>query len=319
MPNNMKHSFIFIITLLMVTLTVRAHDGSNFVASDFLGAMKPGDKAALLMVHFGSTFDDTRALTIDPLNQKAKETFKDLEVREAFTSRMVIRRLKAKGIEKHNPLEALQKLKAEGYTHVIVQSSNIIEGVEMESLRRDVASIAKEFKDIRIGNPLLYTPEDYEAAIEALIPTPVKDKAVILVGHGTYTPATAQYAMLDYMLQAKGFENYFVTTVEGYPTFEDMEAKLQKSGMKQVILRPFMFVAGDHAKNDIAGDMKEELEGKGYQVEVLMEGLGQNPAIQQIFLDHVAFSLRHKMLDIMDKKKHYESADHGHGHDHHHH
>jgi len=280
--------------------------------------MKPGDKAALLMVHFGSTFDDTRALTIDPLNQKAKDTFKDLEVREAFTSRMVIRRLKNKGADKQNPLEALQKLKTEGYTHVIVQSSNIIEGVEMESLRRDVANIADSFKDIRIGNPLLYTPEDYEVVIKAIAPKSVSGKAVVLVGHGTYTPATAQYAMLDYMLQAKGYENYFVTTVEGYPTFEDMEAKLRKSGIKQVILQPFMFVAGDHARNDIAGDMKEDLEEKGYKVEVLMEGLGQNPAIQQIFLDHVSFSLKHKMLDIMDKKQHYATSDHDHGHDHHH-
>jgi len=308
-----------ILLLVLVSQFCSAHDGSNFVASDFLKSMKPGDKAALLMVHFGSTFDDTRALTINPLNQKAKDFFKDLEMREAFTSRMVIRRLKDKGLNKQNPLEALQKLKAEGYTHVIVQSSNIIEGVEMESLRRDVANIADSFKDIRIGNPLLYTPEDYEVVIKAIAPKPVSEKAVILVGHGTYTPATAQYAMLDYMLQAKGYENYFVTTVEGYPTFEDMEAKLRKSGIKQVILQPFMFVAGDHAKNDIAGDMKEDLEEKGYKVEVLMEGLGQNPAIQQIFLDHVSFSLKHKMLDIMDKKKQYETSDHNHAHKHDHH
>jgi len=309
-----KHLFFL---MVLITQWCMAHDGGNFMASDLLKSMKPGDKAAILMVHFGSTYDDTRALTIDPLNQKARETFKDLEVREAFTSRIVIRRLKEKGIEKQNPLGALQQLKADGFTHVIVQSSNIIEGVEMESLRRDVASIQGGFKDIRIGNPLLYAPEDYEAAIKALIPARVSGKAIVLVGHGTYTPATAQYAMLDYMLKAKGYNNYHVTTVEGYPTFEDMEAKLKQDGVKQVILQPFMFVAGDHARNDIAGDMKDELEEKGYQVEVLMEGLGQNPAIQQIFLDHIRFSLHHKMLDIMDKKKHYETSDDDH-HDHHH-
>lgn len=287
-----------------------AHDGSNFTASDMLKSMNGGDKAAILMVYFGSTHDDTRALTIESLNQKVKQSYKELEVRDAFTSRMVIRRLKDKGIEKQNPVEALSKLKAEGFTHIIIQSANIIEGIEMEALRREVAAMANQFKDIRIGNPLLYAPEDYEAVIKALANSSETEKAIIWVGHGTYTPATAQYAMLDYMLRAKGYDNYFVTTVEGYPSFDDMTAKLEKSDTKKVVLRPFMFVAGDHAKNDIAGDMKEALEAKGYQVEVILEGLGQNEGIQNIFMDHIRFSMHHKMTDILEKKKHYETSDH---------
>lgn len=294
----------------------RAHDGENFTASDMLKSMNSGDKAAILMVYFGSTHDDTRALTIEPLNQKVKELYPDIEVRDAFTSRMVIRRLKDKGIEKQNPVEALSKLKAEGFTHIIIQSANIIEGIEMEALRREVAAMANQFKDIRIGNPLLYAPEDYEALIKVLANSSETEKAIIWVGHGTYTPATAQYAMLDYMLNAKGYDNYFVTTVEGYPSFDDMMAKLEKSGTKKVVLRPFMFVAGDHAKNDIAGDMKEALEAKAYQVEVIMEGLGQNEGIQNIFMDHIRFSLHHKMTDIIEKKKQYETSDHEHQHDH---
>ena len=307
-----------IVLLLLGNLIVfcRAHDGGNFTASDMLKSMNGGYKAAILMVYFGSTHDDTRTLTIEALNQKVKQTYGDLEVREAFTSRMVIRRLKDKGIEKSNPVEALNKLKADGFTHIIIQSANIIEGIEMEALRREVAALSDQFKDIRIGNPLLYTPEDYEAAINALTGKTESGKAIIWVGHGTYTPATAQYAMLDYMLNAKGHENYFVTTVEGYPSFDDMLAKLQKSGLKKVVLRPFMFVAGDHAKNDIAGEMKATLEAKGYQVEMMMEGLGQNANIQQIFIDHIRFSLHHKMTDIIEKKKNYETSDHDHHHDH---
>lgn len=295
-----------------------AHDGGNFTASDMLKSMNSGDKAAILMVYFGSTHDDTRALTIEPLNQKVKELYPGIEVRDAFTSRMVIRRLKDKGVEKQNPVEALSKLKAEGFTHIIIQSANIIEGIEMEALRREVAAMANQFKDIRIGNPLLYAPEDYEAVIKVLANSSETEKAIIWVGHGTYTPATAQYAMLDYMLNAKGYDNYFVTTVEGYPSFDDMMAKLEKSGTKKVVLRPFMFVAGDHAKNDIAGDMKESLEAKGYQVEVIMEGLGQNEGIQKIFMDHIRFSMHHKMTDIIEKKKLYETSYNHHGHDHQH-
>ena len=217
-----KHLLSFF--LLVISLVCRAHDGENFVASDLFASLQPGDKAALLMVHFGTTHDDTRALTIDAINQKAKEAFKDVELREAWTSRIVMRRLKARGVEKLNPIEALEKLKTDGYTHVLIQSTNIIEGIEMESLRKDVATMKSSFKEIRIGNPLLYTPEDYEAVIVAITKNGAKEGATLLVGHGTYTPATAQYAMLDYMLKEKGFKDYSVGTIEGYPTFDTMVA-----------------------------------------------------------------------------------------------
>ena len=238
-----KHLLSFF--LLVISLVCRAHDGENFVASDLFASLQPGDKAALLMVHFGTTHDDTRALTIDAINQKAKEAFKDVELREAWTSRIVMRRLKARGVEKLNPIEALEKLKG------------------------------------------------------------AKEGATLLVGHGTYTPATAQYAMLDYMLKEKGFKDYSVGTIEGYPTFDTMVAQVKANGTKKVLLMPFMFVAGDHAKNDIAGDWKEELEKKGYEVSVFMEGLGQNPDIQKIFIEHARFMAKHKMIDIVDKKKAY--------------
>ena len=101
---------------LLVSLFCSAHEGGNFVASDMLAGMQPGDKAALLMVHFGTTYDDTRTKTIDAINAKAKEAFPQMEMREAYTSRIVMRRLKARGIEKPNPLEALLKLLGDGYT-----------------------------------------------------------------------------------------------------------------------------------------------------------------------------------------------------------
>lgn len=142
------------------------------------------------------------------------------------------------------------------------------------------------------------------------------EDAIILVGHGTYDPATAQYAMLDYMFKSEGHDKFFVTTVEGYPTFQDAEVRVKASGAKKVLLMPLMFVAGDHAKNDIAGDMKEKLEEKGYKVKVLLKGLGENSDIQNLFIDHIQFSLEHKMIDIIEKKKKYATSDDeaGHGH-----
>ncbi|MCD8194163.1 MAG: sirohydrochlorin cobaltochelatase [Tannerellaceae bacterium] len=286
-----------------------AHDHGNFTHASFFGEMQPGDKAALLMVHFGSTHNDTRNLTIDPLNEEARQTFgNQLEVREAWTSRIVIRRMKERGVEKPNPTEALHQLKKEGFTHILIQSSNIIEGIEMEALRREVALIEDEFKDIRIGNPLLYTPEDYETTIRVLTENKKENGAVVWVGHGTYLPATAQYTMLDYMLKANGYTNYHVGTIEGYPALEDVVNRLKATHTKEVLLVPFMFVAGEHAKNDIAEDWVKELEKNGFEVSVQLQGLGEIPGIRKLFIDHIRFITGHKMLDIMDKKKAYAAG-----------
>ena len=324
-----KNKWIYLLAFLFCIFMQPIQAEGNFVESDLFGSMQTGDKAALLVVHFGTTHDDTRALTIDAVNKKMTETFPGLEVREAWTSRIIAFRLKTRDIYKSNPEEALARLKADGYTHVLIQSSNIIEGIEMESLRKDVATHEKDFKEIRIGTPLLFTPEDYEAVIAAITPNGIRDGAVLLVGHGTYTPTTAQYAMMDYMLKAKGFDNYIVGTIEGYkhfrpgsggeerfdnyivgtiegyPSFDDALIQIKKGGYKKVQLMPFMFVAGEHAKNDISGDWKDELEKQGYEVTVFMEGLGQNPAVQDIFVEHARFSATHKYLDIVKKKKDY--------------
>ena len=305
-----------LILLLAVSLLCHSHEGENFIASDMLASMKPGDKAALLMVHFGTTHDDTRTLTIDAINAKAREAFPELEMHEAFTSRIIIRRLKARGIEKLTPLDAMLRLRSEGYTHVVVQSSNIIDGVEMESLRRDIESVQPLFKEIRVGTPLLYSVEDAEKVVEILgkrLDAPAQGKKTakenfVLVGHGTYTPSTAIYSQMDYMLKAAGRTNFHVGTIEGYPNFETMLAQLKAAKAKKVTLVPFMFVAGDHAKNDIAGEWKEALEKEGYTVNVRMEGLGQVPEIQEIFIDHIRFMLKHRMLGIMEKKAGYAAG-----------
>lgn len=289
-----------------ICVPVHAQEEGNFVSEDVMQHLQKGDKIALLMVHFGTTHDDTRALTIDALNQKAKAEFPQLEFREAYTSRIIMRRLAKRGMRKLNPVEALAQLKADGYTHVIIQSTNIIDGIEMESLRKDIDLMRPLFKEIRLGMPLLYTPEDYKQVIDCLATKSREKTFTILVGHGTYTPATAQYAMLDYMLQAEGHTDFAVGTVEGYPTFDNAIDRLEaQRKIKQVQLIPFMFVAGDHAKNDIADDMKAALEKKGYQVTALLEGLGEQPAIQQLYLDHIRFILQHKQVDIVQKKKAY--------------
>lgn len=296
------------VVLLLMVISVSSHGGSKFEHSDFFKGMGAGDKSAVLMVHFGTTHADTREKTIDVLNAKAKQAFPDLEQREAYTSRIVIKRLGDKGIRKQNPLEALQQLKSDGYTHILIQPSTIIDGVEMESLYSNVDEVRGLFKDIRIGDPLLYSPDDYEKVIDALTQHYDNTTAYVWVGHGTYDATTAQYAMLDYMLKSKGHTNCFVGTIEGYPEYDDMLAQLKASGLKKVVLIPFMFVAGEHAKNDIAGDWKEDLEKEGYTVEVRMQGLGENPCIQDMYVSHLKFKTNHRKVGIMEKKALYQKT-----------
>lgn len=306
----MKKTILLAITLMLASVCL-AHSGDNFVESDLFGNLGPREKGAVLVVHFGTTYDDTRALTIDAINAKMRETFPEVEVCEAWTSRIILRKMKSRGVEKLNPTEALIKLHEEGYTHILVQSTNIIEGTEMKELRREVESLSLNFKDIRVGNPLLYAPEDYAIVVKsvcAAMDGAHKGGQKVLVGHGTPDPATASYAMFDYMLKSEGHADYHVGTVEGYPTFEDALRLLKSGKVKTVTLAPLMFVAGDHARNDIAGEWKEELEKKGYKVNLYLKGLGENPGVQDLFIAHARFAAGHKQIDMAAKKAAYKAG-----------
>lgn len=302
---------IFLVITLLISSFCLAHSDDNFIESDLFGQMGPRDKGAVLMVHFGTTYDDTRVLTIDAINAKMRETFPDVEFREAWTSRIILRKLKARGVERLNPTEALIRLHEEGYTHILIQSTNIIEGTEMKALRREVESLSLNFIDIRIGNPLLYAPDDYAVVVKAIsgaMNQAVKDGQKLLVGHGTPDPATASYAMFDYMLKSEGHPEYHVGTVEGYPEYDDALRLLKKGNSRVVTLAPLMFVAGDHARNDIAGEWKENLEKEGYKVNLYLKGLGENSAVQDLFIGHARFAAGHKAVDMAAKKKRYSSG-----------
>ena len=263
-------------------------------------------KQALLMVHFGTTYDDTRATTIDALNSAAVAAFPEMKVVEAYTSRLVIKRLAARGIEKPTPRQALLSLAAEGYTDVFIQSSNVIDGVEMDALRKEAEAMVPFFDDIRVGEPLLYTLDDCHRVVEILAGRYGSDldarQSVVLVGHGTAIPANAIYSQIDYMFTAEGHPQFHVATVEGYPTLQTTVERLKAAKAKSVRLVPFMFVAGDHARNDIDGDWRSELEGMGYRVSTVIEGLGQIPEIRELYLDHIRRGMTEKPLAPSERK-----------------
>ncbi len=271
--------------------------------------LQKGDKAALLMVHFGTTFDDTRAATIDAINEKAATEFPDMKVVEAYTSRIIISRLGKRGIVKQTPRQALLQLAADGYTHVFIQSTNVIDGIEAQALRSEADCMVPFFKEVRIGNPLLYSIDDCleveKILAERYASHMGKNSAVVLVGHGTSTPANAIYSQMDYMFAVQGHPQIHVSTVEGYPTFDTTVANLTESKAKNVTLVPFMFVAGDHARNDIDGEWKGALDEKGFNTSAIIEGLGQIPEIQDIYIRHIKDGLKERPLTPVERKAAY--------------
>lgn len=245
-------------------------------------------KAALLITHYGSSDAQTRALTLDVITREMKETFPQFEVREAYISPIVRRKLAKEGICKDSPTDALLKLRAEGYQTVYIQSTTLIEGSEMGSVRRDADKVRPFFQEVKVGNPLLYSVEDCEKVIDILAAeTTGKKEDIVYVGHGNHLPSTATYAMLDYMMKAKGLKNIHVSTIEGYPTIEATLQQLKETRPKSVTLVPLLLVCGNHTKEDIAGSWKGELEKQGYTVRVRMQGLGESSAIRQLYADHV--------------------------------
>jgi sirohydrochlorin cobaltochelatase len=161
----------------------------------------------------------------------------------------------------------------------------------MDRLRQDVEQVRPFFDSIWVSTPLLYTVEDAEKVCEVLVNRHVADATkrehVLFIGHGTEGPATALYSQLDYMLRANGHAHYHVATIEGYPTQETALAQIKAMKGKKVTLVPLLFVAGDHANNDISVEWKEALEKEGLAVDVRLEGLGEVPEIQDLYIKRI--------------------------------
>ena len=250
-------------------------------------------KKAILVVSFGTSYHETRKKTIEACENKIKESFKDYDFYRAFTSGMIINKLKKRdNMFIDNPSEALEKLYNAGYQEVVVQSLHIICGDEYNKLKDMVAQYEDKFDKISIGRPLLTYIDDYRETVEAVKKDLDKmdiDEAVVFMGHGTEHESHASYPAIEYMFRDYGI-NAFVGTVEGYPELEQVIKKLKNRNIKTVDLLPFMLVAGDHAINDMASDEEDSwktiLEKEGFNVKVHVKGLGENPYIQEKFKNH---------------------------------
>lgn len=252
-------------------------------------------RKAILVVSFGTSFNETREKTIDAIENDIKNQYPDYKIYRAFTSKMIINKLKAKyNYHVDTVKEAMTRILEDGRLELIVQPTHIINGIENDIMIEEVNEFKNNFISLKIGAPLLTSTEDYFTLIDTLAEefsfiTP--EDALVFMGHGSSHYSNSSYPSIDYMFKAKGYNNVHIGTVEGYPTIDEVIKSLEISKPKKVYLSPLMIVAGDHATNDMAGDdedsWKNILLKNNYQVECILKGLGEYKAIRELFIKHI--------------------------------
>ena len=258
-------------------------------------------KVGILLVAFGSSKASAQ-VSFENIDKKIREAYPGIPVRWAYTSSIIRKKLAKQGKHLDSPEMALAKMQDEKFTHVAVQSLHTIGGAEYHDLRRTVGAfkIMGGFQKLILGYPLMATQEDMQRIVDAVLSTIPKDRqkdeAVVLMGHGTHHPSNAFYAALMFQLQLKD-PNIFVGTVEGYPEIDLIKGLLLKKSIKKAYLMPFMSVAGDHAKNDMAGEeddsWKSILTKAGIKSVPILKGTAEYDVFVDIWVDHAGGPLGH--------------------------
>ena len=271
-------------------------------------------KKAILVVSFGTSYLDTLEKTIEKAEKQIRDTFSEYDIYRAFTSHKIIKKLQEKyEIFIDTPEAMLEKLYDSGYEEIIMQPLHMIPGEEFIYINK-IAEIFKEkFEVLKVGRPIFYyqgieeLPQDYSLFIEATKELYEENNAVVLMGHGTAHPANSVYGCLQAVFEDEGYENVFVTTVEGYPNFENVISRVKRKNIREVTLAPLMVVAGDHARNDMASDDKESLksmlEAEGIKVNVYMKGLGENERFNKLYINRIDDLINDRYVGAGQTKK----------------
>lgn len=252
---------------------------------------------AILVVSFGTSYNDSREATIGAIENAIAEAFPEYEVRRAFTSQIIIDKLKERdGLEIDNVEEALDRAVEDGISTLVVQPTHLMNGYEYTDLADALAEYESKFEQVVLAEPLLTSDDDFEKVADAIVNATAQyddgETAICYMGHGTEADSNTVYAKMQEVLTNAGYENYVVGTVEAEPSIEDVVAAIKANdAYKKVVLRPLMVVAGDHANNDMAGDeegsWKTTFDDEGFEVECLIKGLGEIEAVQDIYVSHV--------------------------------
>lgn len=251
-------------------------------------------RRGIMVVSSGTSDEEAIKLSIEAVENKIRNYFSDWEVRRAFTSEAIIKKIRNKSnIIIDTIEEALVKMIDEGFECVIVQPLHIIPGSEYEKVVELIKKYKNEFVNIKLGRPVLYYEEDFNIAVKALksqIPIMDKDEAVVLVGHGTKHNSNIYYKKFQDEINRKGI-NVYVITLGEYPSIYDIIQKLKEDNIKKIILMPYMLVFGEHGRKDISGDgedsCKSLLEKAGFRVSLYMHGIGENEKYQEIYMQHI--------------------------------
>lgn len=266
----------------------------------------PDKKKEILVTSFGTSFTDSRIATIGGIEKALAKAYPGYSVRRAFTSQIIINHILARDEEHINTVrEALNQAKEAGVTELIVQPTTLMSGEEYDLLVQNVKNNKGNIR-VTIARPLLHSDADRTAVAKRLAAAAAKQAgagsitsskarktAFVFMGHGTSHTANVTYAKMQNTFSGLKYKNVFVGTVEGMPKSTELNTvikKVKKAGYRNVILRPMMVVAGDHANNDMAGDEEDSWKTgfmkAGLKVECQIEGLGEIASVQQIYVAH---------------------------------
>ncbi len=249
----------------------------------------------LLVVSFGTSYNDNRRFTIGAIENAMEAAFPDYSVRRGFTSQIIIDHVQSRDGETiDNVGQALDRAVDNGVKTLVIQPTHLMNGYEYNDLIDEVAQYADAFEAISIGQPLLTSDADFQTVAQAMVEATASyddgKTAICFMGHGTEADSNGVYAKMQQLLSDSGYANYYIGTVEATPSLEDVLSLVQAGDYERVVLQPMMIVAGDHANNDMAGDeedsWKTAFQNAGYEVECVVSGLGELEAIQQLLVEH---------------------------------
>ena len=271
----------------------------------------------LLVVSFGTSFNDSRAEDIGGIEKALQTAYPDWSVRRAFTAQIIINHVQARDDEKiDNMDQALERAVNNGVKNLIIQPTHLMHGAEYDELKEAVDNYKDKFESVTIAEPLLgevgadatVINDDKKAVAEAITAQAVESSsydsldaaeadgtAFVFMGHGTSHTAKVTYSQMQTQMNELGYKNVFIGTVEGEPeetSCENVIEAVKAAGYKKVVLRPLMVVAGDHANNDMAGEdddsWKSQFEASGAfdEIDTQIEGLGRIDAIEQLYVQH---------------------------------
>ena len=292
-------------------------DTGDASKDDPLNADNIGEKE-ILVVSFGTSFNDSRAEDIGGIEKAIQAAYPDWSVRRAFTAQIIINHIQARDGETIDNMEqAMERAVANGVKDLVIQPTHLMHGAEYDEMKAVADKYADKIESIKISEPLLgevgadasAVNEDKKAVAGYVVNAAVADSsydsldaakkdgtAIVLMGHGTSHAAKVTYSQMQTQMKELGFENVWVGTVEGEPeetSCENVIKAVHEAGYTKVILRPLMVVAGDHANNDMAGDdddsWKSMFNASGFfeKVDTEIAGLGRIPEVEQVYVQHL--------------------------------